>query len=387
MSLQLHVKVNVMSHSIPATRKSARAKLRKSVVFAMLLSLGGAEHEALIDAVAAATQVAPPPATPNINIDPPPVNNVFRVAEGEKITFTVNATDPNGFFSVALLNTILPAGATFTPTLYDCCYGNARSRVFSWTPGVGTATTQPVTTLKLTALNWHTPGQRPPYPTRNWTISIVVDDNQAPSFDASIPRRQSAVVGETLVFPLTVMPDPDDDAVVISAQGLPPGAVLSKAQKDAASGRWSAVMRWKPTKFQLNKTYNATFIAQDDNLVSSAQSTYPVTFSVAAPITRHSPIKAVRVSRSQWNEQTSLLMVSGSVHRDENEAAQEGLEIVLTNPATHAEIATVPVADDGSWQYAGQLPNAEAPCVIQATESSSGRMASYTVKKAPLTCL
>lgn len=364
-----------------------RGKLGKSAILLMLLSVGGAQHEKIIDAVAAATQVSPPPLVPNISVSPAPVNNTFRVAEGEKITFTVNATDPAGYLSVALLNTTLPAGATFTPTLFDCCYGNARSRVFSWTPPVGTSNTQPVTAIKLTALNWHTAGQRPPYPTRTQTINIVVEDNQAPLFDTAIPRQQSAVVGEALLFPVSVAPDPDDDNAVIKARGLPPGAILGNAMKNPTTGWWSAVMRWTPTAGQLHKVYKTTFIAQDDNPAASAQSTYPVTFKVAAQPSRRNSIQAVRVTQSQWREQTSRLAVSGVVEFEKNHGAMEGLTIVLSNPQTDAEIATVPVADDGTWQYTGELSSAEVPCAVKASESAGGRIAVYSVKKAPSTCL
>ncbi|TAN52418.1 MAG: hypothetical protein EPN21_04045 [Methylococcaceae bacterium] len=376
-----------MLNSTQTIPRHCRGKLGKSAILLMLLSVGGAQHEQIIDAVAAATQVAPPPLVPNISVSPAPVNNTFRVAEGEKITFTVNATDPAGYLSVALLNTTLPAGATFTPTLYDCCYGNARSRVFSWTPAVGTSNTNPVTAIKLIALNWHTAGQRPPYPTRTQTINIVVEDNQAPLFDTSIPRQQSAVVGEALLFPVSVAPDPDDDNAIIKAQKLPPGAILGNAVKNPTTGWWSAVMRWTPTAGQLHKVYKTTFVAQDDNPVSSAQSTYPVTFKVAAQITARSSIQAVRVTQSQWNEQTSRLSVSGVVDFDKNHGLAQGLNIVLTNNKTDAEIASVPVADDGSWHYQGELSSAEVPCGVKATESVGGRIAIYSVKKAPSTCM
>lgn len=342
------------------------------LVAALTLCIGGSGI--FIDGVTAASATATPtPPTLSVSTpksSPPIVNNTIRTLEGQSIQFAVSAADPNGYSTLRLqLLSALPPGAKYV--------AHGTSGTFSWTPVAGSSQSHPKSAVKFEAVNYFLGTST------SLLVTLAVDDNLAPSFDPSIPLQQSAVVGETLKFPVTADPDPDDDSVNIQALGLPAGATLGKSIKNAKTGKWTALLTWTPTPAQVNKSFPVTLIARDD-ILHPAQTTYPVVFNTSAPVITDGTIKAVTISQSQWKSSASLLSASGAVKFTKHYAMVVGLNVTLTNGDTGAFIGTAPVANNGAWKFSGNPADASVPCRIQA--EVGGRTAVYTVKKAPPGC-
>lgn len=240
-----------------------------------------AEPELVIDGVTAATSAPSHPAPKLIlTASPAAVNNTIRLKDEETVSITLSASDPNGYTTLKVgvvqngtlylssnqSGLSLPAGATLTANSRD-----SSKATFTWTPPSGTSTSTPIVVLKFQAWNYHWNTKT------SQTITFNIDDNLAPTFDeAAFPTQQSVKVNTPLKLPVTVNPDPDDDAVLVSASSLPTGAKLGKAAKK--SGKWVSLMTWTPTLAQVG-TNAVTFYATDDK-TDPAQTSYPVDFEV-----------------------------------------------------------------------------------------------------------
>ena len=174
------------------------------------------------------------------------------VDEGSLLSFTLSASDPDNdplTFSAANL----PPGASFDPA----------TRTFTWTPTLTQSGTYSITfTVSDGAL------------TDSETITLTVNNaNQAPTLNPI--GNQSVDEGSSLSFTVSAS-DPDGDAVVLSAAGLPPGASF-----DAATGNFA----WAPNAGQ-SGTYFVTFSASDGFLTSSKTITITVNVPESAPVIR-----------------------------------------------------------------------------------------------------
>ena len=185
--------------------------------------------------------------------DPPvltPIGNK-TVQEGELLSFTVSATDPNGD-AITWEATGLPAGASF----------DAATQTFTWTP------------------TYNQSG--------DWIIEIAVSDNRqgwdVEAFTITVGNTNRSPVfapigemqvtaGQTLQFNVEAV-DPDGDNIVYSATSfpVPDGALFDATQR---------VFIWTPNYNQTG-TYNVTFYAKDDGL-PNATGTTNVIISVDSP--------------------------------------------------------------------------------------------------------
>jgi hypothetical protein len=192
------------------------------------------------------------------NVNRPPVMGDIAaqtVNEGDKLTFTVDASDPDKEDANRLNVTAdpLPQGATF----------NASSKTFSWTPTFEQAGNYTVT-FKVSDLGGLTASK---------TVTITVKNvNRKPAL-ANIPDQK---VAENSPITFTVSAnDPDkEDAgkVSLSADGLPNGASFS-------GGKFS----WTPNYDQAGD-YKVTFKAKDgQGLEDSKTVTITVTNVNRAP--------------------------------------------------------------------------------------------------------
>ncbi len=156
------------------------------------------------------------------------------VDEGDLLTFTVTATDPDGH-PLTYSASNLPEGATFA------------NQAFSWTPDFGQSGSYEVTftvmdTSELLILD------------DSETITITVNDvNRAPVLDPI--GNQSIQEGETLEIQLSGT-DPDGDVLTYSALGLPEGADFFEDL---------GLFTWTPT-FGEQGIYTLSFILSDGSL-------------------------------------------------------------------------------------------------------------------------
>jgi len=165
------------------------------------------------------------PATGVITIRPvndPPMLTVpaaQTVSEGQLLTFTVSATDPDAGQTVAITATGLPEGATFQPAL-------GGGMQFRWTPTFNQAGSYTVT-FKATDS-----AATPLSDTR--VVNITVIDVSL----LSVPGLQSVNEGQTLLFDVSAPPGLPGP-VTISALELPEGAEISVLSVNSAQFRWT----------------------------------------------------------------------------------------------------------------------------------------------------
>ena len=180
----------------------------------------------------------------NINRPPTlgPVGSKPPVNEGETLTFTVSASDPDGD-ALTYSTSALPTGASF----------DAVTRTFTWTPGYDQAGTHQVTfTVSDGSLS----------DSSMVTISVL-NVNRAPSLTS--PGDKTVTQGQALTFTLAAS-DPDGDTLTYSAAVLPTGATL-----DAATG----VFSWTPAPGQ-EGSHSLTFTAGDGTASDSETITIKV---------------------------------------------------------------------------------------------------------------
>ncbi len=164
----------------------------------------------------------------------PPIGD-RSVLEGEALTFTVTAEDPDAAQSLAFSAGDLPRGATF----------RSQTQVFSWTPGFADA--------GVYAVLFRVVDDGVPPLSDAETVNITVGDaNAPPRLDP--PGNYTVNEGETVSFTVTASdPDPGD-TLTLSAGDLPPGAVFG-----SATGAFS----WE-TGFEDAGSYTVRFTVTDD---------------------------------------------------------------------------------------------------------------------------
>ncbi len=192
------------------------------------------------------------------NVNRPPVLNPIgnqTATENQLLTFTVNASDPDGGTLTFTATSLLPSGATLTDN-------NNGTATFNWTPNFAQAGNYSVT---ITVSDGSLTDQE--------TITITVGDvNRAPTVNN--PGNKTVTEGQSLSFTITGS-DPDGGSLTFSATGLPAGATL------APLGGFS----WTPTTGQASATpYSVTVTATDNGIppLTSAAVTFTVTVNAPA---------------------------------------------------------------------------------------------------------
>lgn len=172
------------------------------------------------------------------------------IKAGQTLSFTVNATDPEGQTLVYTASN-LPSGANF----------NAGTKTFAWTPiesqvgdynvifSASDGTNSVAITVKIT----------------------VTSSNTAPEFNDI--EDQSVNEGENLTFQVTAV-DAEGDALVYSASNLPQGASFSPSTR---------IFEWTPMFGQAG-TYNINFSVTDGKEVVTMTVKITVISMNTAPI-------------------------------------------------------------------------------------------------------
>jgi hypothetical protein len=188
----------------------------------------------------------------NVNLSPtlllaPP--GPYLVDEGQKLTFTLQGSDPNAGDVLTYSITapvILPAGAQLT--------GNQ----FSWTPNYNQSSTTPYNfTFKVTdqgGLSASISG-----------LVYVNNVDRAPIFTKELPDNVVVPVNTPSPFNYTFQysaVDPDSDKIVFSLINGPDGSSVSL----------TGLFSWSPTVSQAEKSYTLTVQASDG--IHSVQSTH-----------------------------------------------------------------------------------------------------------------
>jgi len=206
---------------------------------------------------------------PVFNINAPAAT--YTANEGETITFSVSATDPDGD-TVSYGVTGLPDGAIFS--------GGS----FSWSTGSGDAGTY---NLTFTATDSGTPAKSA---TQDVILTVAAgSENQAPVFDAGAPAASyMAQENETISFSVSAA-DPEGNGISFCITGLPSGA-----------GFLNGVFTWT-TDFGDAGIYTLEFTATDDGSPSKS-ATKSVTLTVVAGFSQHAGPDQVVI------EQTSVTL-------------------------------------------------------------------------------
>jgi hypothetical protein len=156
------------------------------------------------------------------------------VKEGQTLTFTVHATDPESQPLIYATGT-LPTGASFNPATQE----------FSWTPTLEQAGTYSVIFIASVGTNG-----------AQITVTIeVTESNTAPKIDAIDPKTTNEGVAVSFFIVAT---DDESDPLTYSVESLPTGAVF-----DAATH----FFYWAPG-FNQQGTYNIKFTVSDGKLTS-----------------------------------------------------------------------------------------------------------------------
>jgi hypothetical protein len=279
------------------------------LLIATIITIGIEPNNIVVDAYASATNLTPiVVATPSISVATPsgstPIvtngnQKTLQAVVGQPVVINVNTSDPNGYngyvFAGVSQNNLFyydatqyilvqnaqlylnPASVNLLPTSSTllnkkATLGNYTQSTFSWTPTLANVNTS--VTVSFIATNYYYPAA-PVSQLQSVTINVVgAAESTTPSF--SMPAEQTLTVGVDAQIPVTVVPDTDNDNVLISATNLPTGATLGTAAKNA-SGQWVAVLNWTPTAAQVGSSV-INFQAQDAQ--ETAVVTNPVTFVV-----------------------------------------------------------------------------------------------------------
>jgi hypothetical protein len=236
---------------------------------------------ALSNIATVTVQVLEPNQLPVLN----PIGN-RGINEGNLLTFTVSATDPNSGDVLALSASTLPSGATFNPN----------TGVFSWTPTEAQGPGTYVVTFTVSD------GQA----TDSEMVTITVgESNQLPVW-TPIGNRNVAV-GALLEFTVAASDgDLPGQSLVYSALNLPGGATF-----DPETRRF----RWTPTPNQAGLSRQVTFRVSDG--VGFSEQTITVSVASNPPrvlnmIVGDGTAQRSRIARLQVNFSTQVRIQAGA---------------------------------------------------------------------------
>lgn len=258
----------------------------------------------LVDGVAGATVinvVAPDLSLTTPTGSPPIVTNgnlkSMQVNVGQTVTIDIQGSDPYGYInsvivgvsqdaffyysdtnyingqyqSIVAPTVLLPTGSQLKNKLGTTVNNYSQSQ-FKWTPTAAYANTS-VNVQFIAGNFFYVSNKIATSPiTQSETVAINVlaaNDTLAPVF--SVSKSQTVNAGIINNIPITVLPDSDQDSVVISSNNLPTGAVLGNAAK-MPNGSWVSIMSWTPQTNQVG-VQNVTFTAQDQAVLN--QTTVP----------------------------------------------------------------------------------------------------------------
>jgi protocatechuate 3,4-dioxygenase beta subunit len=185
------------------------------------------------------------------NVNRPPVLNTVgnkTVKEGQSLTFTVSATDPDSD-PLTYSASNLPAGATFNPA----------KKTFTWTPGFSQAGTYPNVHFQVSDGVLTDAGD----------ITITVTNVNRPPVLNTIGKKTVAE-GQSLTFTVSAT-DPDGDPLTYSAANLPSGATFDPAAR---------TFSWTPN--QAGSYSNVRFQVSDGALTDAENIT--ITVNAGAPM-------------------------------------------------------------------------------------------------------
>lgn len=175
------------------------------------------------------------------------------VGEGVPLSFTLNASDPDGD-GVSFSAANLPSGASFNPETHQ----------FNWTPPFEATENTRIYPVGFTVTDGSLSDSE--------TVTInVTNVNRAPVL-API-GNQTLVEGDILNLIVTAS-DPDNTSLLYSANNIPPGAVFTPSTRS---------MSWIPANDQAG-VYNVTFSVSDGSLSDSEVVTLTVGNVNQAPV-------------------------------------------------------------------------------------------------------
>ena len=222
-----------------------------------------------------------------------PIGNQ-SVNENALLSFSVNATDPDGD-TITYSAQNLPSTADFS------------SQTFTWTPSYNEAGTYSVTFIA-------DDGQDP----NSETITITVINVNRPPVLTPIDNK-SAYVDVLLTFTIDAN-DPDGDPITYSAQNLPSWATLS-----------GQTFEGTPNQSHAGNSYDVTFIANDGQLQDSETVTITVDVDSLAPTV------------------TNCLPTDESIQVPLNNM----ITLHITDAGTGVDAATVTIEVNGNLVYTG----------------------------------
>jgi hypothetical protein len=177
------------------------------------------------------------------------------VNEGQLLTFTATATDPDGG-TLTFSATGLPSGATLS-----------QAGVFSWTPSFSQSGNYPVTvTVSDGALS----------ASENITITVG-NVNRPPVLSPSPIGNRTVTAGQTLTIAITAT-DPDGGTLTFTGTNLPTGATLTP------SGSGAATFSWTPTTNQAGSFPDVTLTVSDGALTDAE--VFTITVNPATTVNR-----------------------------------------------------------------------------------------------------
>ncbi len=214
------------------------------------------------------------------DVNNPPVLNPIgskSVGEGNLLTFTLTASDPDGD-GLTLSASNVPTGASFSPS----------SQVFSWTPDYGDAGDYTVT---FTVTDKGSPPE-----SDSETVTITVGNVNRPPVLNPIGAK-SVDEGNLLTFTVTAS-DPDGDGLTLSASNVPTGASFSPS---------SQVFSWTPDYGDAG-IYNVQFTVTDNGTPAESDlEIVPITV-VEPPASNLPPDQPIIASPHDGEMETDLLL-------------------------------------------------------------------------------
>lgn len=200
------------------------------------------------------------------------------IQEGKTLSFTLEATDPDGD-PLTFTATQLPPGASFFP----------ESRMFQWMPGFAQSGSYQATFTVSDS------GSPPLVDTK--VVAITVEDvNRAPLLAVN---AEFSVAENTPLSFRALATDPDGDRVTCSSPNLPLGASLDQV---------SCIFSWTPDFIQAN-TYRVEIVATDNG---SPPLSTKRTVTINVLDTNRPPVLALPPSPAFILGKQSSFIISGS---------------------------------------------------------------------------